>query len=139
MEPTRRCIISADLGRLRRLLEVTREFRLEDDLYLGDLENQLDRAKVLKPGSAPEDLVTMNCRVRVRDLDTREVELYRLVYPGKGNGLEGKLSVFAPVGIALLGRRTGDIVQVEVPTGLRRVQVEGVVHEAGADGSSWRV
>jgi regulator of nucleoside diphosphate kinase len=123
-------ITSSDLKQLREVLEAAREFHLVDDVYLRELENEMDRAKVVEPGDATKNLVTMNCRVRVRDLDTGEVEVYLLVYPGDSNGLEGKVSIFAPVGVSLLGKRTGDIVKIEVPAGLRRLRVEEVVQEA---------
>lgn len=119
-----------DLKQLREVLEAAREFHLADDLHIRELENKLDRAKVVEPEDASENLVSMNCRVRIRDLDTGEVEAYCLVYPGNASGHEGRLSVFAPVGVALLGKRIGDIVRVEVPAGLRRVRVEDVVQEA---------
>jgi regulator of nucleoside diphosphate kinase len=128
-------ITSVDLKRLREVLEAARDFHVEDGVYVRELENQLERAKVLEPEDAPKNLVMMNCRVRVRDLDTREVEVYMLVYPGDSSGHEGKVSIFAPVGVALLGRRTGDVVNVEVPAGLRRVRVEDVVKEAEAAGA----
>lgn len=131
----RSCITSSDLKRLREVLEGAREFHLVDDVYLRELENEMDRAKVVEPGDAPKNLVTMNCRVRVRDLDTREVEVYWLVYPGNGNGHGGRVSIFAPVGVSLLGKRTGDIVKIEVPAGLRRLRVEDVVQEAEAAGA----
>jgi regulator of nucleoside diphosphate kinase len=123
-------ITSSDLKRLREVLEAAGGFHVENDVYIRELENHLERAKVLESEDAPKNLVTMNCRVRVRDLDTREVEVYMLVYPGDSNGHEGMVSIFAPVGVALLGRRTGDVVEVEVPAGLRRVRVEDVAEGA---------
>lgn len=129
-------ITSSDLKRLRQLLEVTREFHPENDAYLAKLEIEIARAKIVDTEDAPKDLIIMNCRVRVRDIDTREVEIYRLVYPGNGNAHEGKVSIFAPVGAALLGKRAGDIIKVEVPVGMRRVRVEEVLHEPDAAGAS---
>jgi len=135
MRRKRSYITRSDLTRLREVLEVTGEFHLEDDVYIRELENELDRAEVVEPEDAPRNLVTMNCRVRVRDLDTQEVEVYWLVYPGNASAREEKVSIFAPVGVALLGKRPGDIVKVEVPAGLRRVRVEDVVQEAEAAGA----
>ena len=112
MRRKRSYITRSDLTRLREVLEVTGEFHLEDDVYIRELENELDRAKVVAPEDAPKDLVRLNCRVQVRDLDTLQVEVYWLVYPGDANAREGGVSIFAPVGVALLGKRTGDVVRV---------------------------
>ena len=74
----------------------------------------------------PEDVVTMNSTVRVRDLETGEVDTYTLVYPHEADIEENKLSVLAPVGTALLGYRAGDVVEWPVPAGITRFRVEEV-------------
>ncbi|HCO24501.1 MAG TPA: transcription elongation factor GreAB, partial [Gimesia maris] len=56
----------------------------------------------------PADIVTMNSTVRLRDLETDELETYTLVYPQDANIKEGKLSILTPIGTAILGYRIGD-------------------------------
>lgn len=86
--------------------------RLKDYLSaqkgLDDLEFELDRAKIIKDTNAPGDLVTMNSKVRYKNLETNKESEITIVYPKDANLAEGKVSVFASLGSALLGLREGD-------------------------------
>jgi regulator of nucleoside diphosphate kinase len=62
-------------------------------------------------------------------LDTDEIETYTLVYPQDADVSRQRLSVFAPVGTALLGYRQGDVIEWTVPAGLRRLKVEEVLSQ----------
>ena len=76
----------------------------------------------------------MNSLVRVRDLETEEVEAYTLVYPTFADISRNFLSILTPVGVALLGHRQGetvDGVSLLGPTRLRVEQVEFQPESAG--------
>ena len=88
----------------------------------------LESAEVRRPGRVPKDVVRMNSRVRVLDFDTRRKGLYTLVFPEEANISQGFVSVLAPLGIALLGRRKGDVIEAKVPGGIRKLRVEQVWH-----------
>ena len=94
--------------------------------YLDDLRDELQRASVIPAESIPEQTVTMNSTFVLRDLDTRELETYTLVYPERANIVERRLSILAPVGTAVLGHEVGDVVQWQVPGGIRRSRIEQV-------------
>jgi regulator of nucleoside diphosphate kinase len=96
---------------------------------LGNLRAELQRTRIVSADNVPEDLVTMNSVVRVRDLDTDEVEVYELVYPAEADIELNRISVLAPIGMALLGYRAGDVIEWPVPAGLRRIQVDDVLHQ----------
>jgi regulator of nucleoside diphosphate kinase len=68
----------------------------------------------------------MNSSVRVSESETGKKELYTLVFPEEANISRGLLSVLAPVGIALLGHRKGDLIEARVPGGIRRLRIERV-------------
>jgi regulator of nucleoside diphosphate kinase len=105
--------------------------------YLAALEGELERARVVPPSRVSSDVVTMNSTVRLRDLSTGEAVTYTLVYPDRADVTEGRLSVLAPVGTAIIGQRQGDVVERLVPAGLKRLQVEEVLYQperAGALG-----
>jgi transcription elongation factor GreA len=59
----------------------------------------------------------------VRDLDTGELLDYRIVGAGEANPAAGSISYSSPVGSALLGGRVGDIIDVEVPSGLLHLEI----------------
>ena len=128
-------ITKNDREQLRNLIEIARERGNEtDDEYLDKLEGELDRAKSIKPQSVPPDLITMRSKVRLKDLGTGKKVVYALVIPTEANLDEGKISVLAPVGTAMLGYRRGDVIEWEVPSGVRRLKVEKVLYQPEANG-----
>lgn len=103
--------------------------------YLRRLKTELDRAEVVSPENVPSDVVTMNTRVKFRDLDSQEIFSYRIVYPSRANPERKKVSVLAPIGTALLGCRVNDVVEWPVPAGIRRLKIEEVLYQPEANGA----
>lgn len=103
--------------------------------YLDDLRAELDRAEIVRPEDVPENVVTMNSTVALRDLDTQEKEIYTLVFPDSADIANDRLSVLAPVGTAILGERVGDVVRWRVPQGIRRLKVECVLFQPEREGA----
>jgi regulator of nucleoside diphosphate kinase len=77
----------------------------------------------------PSDVIAMNSVVRLRDLDTNETETYTIVFPQDADVSRQRISIFAPVGTALLGYREGDVIEWTVPAGSRRLKVEEVLSQ----------
>ena len=98
------------------------------------LENGLRRGSVVAPCKVGRNVVTMNSRVRVRDVQSGERENYTLVYPADADIDEGRLSVLAPLGAALLGARARQIVVVSTPRGDRRLRIERILYQPEAAG-----
>ena len=105
-----------------------------DKPYLRSLRGELNIAKILPPDEIPPDVVTMNSTVRLRESHSKELETCTLVYPKDADIAEGKLSVLAPIGTAILGYRVGDWVQWQVPSGLIRFKIEELVFQPERDG-----
>lgn len=80
-----------------------------------DLEYELDRAQIIKETEAPSDLVTMNSRVRYLNLDTNKESEITIVYPKDANLSEGRVSVLASLGSALIGLREGEVIDWTFP------------------------
>ena len=57
---------------------------------------------------------------------------YTLVFPRNANFDQGKISIVAPIGTAILGYRTGDVIEWKVPAGMRRFRVEEILHQPEA-------
>jgi regulator of nucleoside diphosphate kinase len=119
-------ITESDMERLRALIDIGGR---KDAAYLERLEEELDRAKVVDPRAIPDDVVTMNSSVLVKDLGTNEEKTFVLVFPGKANMAENAISILAPVGTALIGYREGDVIDWEVPAGTKRLQIIKVVYQ----------
>jgi regulator of nucleoside diphosphate kinase len=123
-----------DLQRLSNLLNGTRSWNEKDRGYLTRLEEELEWAQVVPPQEIPGDVVTMNSKARVKDLDSNQEMVFTLVFPAEADYERGKLSVLAPIGTALLGYRAGDAVEWEVPGGVRRLKIEQVLYQPEAAG-----
>ncbi len=80
-------ITTFDLERLSSLIDGVRATGSQKKAYLDQLEKELERAKVVAPEKIPEDVITMNSAVSVRDLESGEETTYTLVFPGEGVGI----------------------------------------------------
>lgn len=126
-------VTQADFDRLEDLAE-SPKYRFSHSILLMTLKKELDRSKVVGPAEVSSGVVTMRSRVRFQDLNTRESETYTLVYPGEADIDEGKLSVLAPLGTALLGTRVGQIVRFGAPGGVRRLRIQKILYQPEAAG-----
>lgn len=127
-------ITSFDINRLIKLVQVATKFDSEDKKYLKDLKKELDRACIVDSKSVPGDVVTMNSKFRIKDLDSGEEGIFTLVFPEKSDIDRNQISVLAPVGTAVIGYKVGDIIQWEVPAGLRKLKLEEVLYQPEAAG-----
>jgi regulator of nucleoside diphosphate kinase len=123
-------ITEADMNRLRPLIGAMKNPR--DDLRA--LQNELEQARVVAPVDLPPDVITMNSKAKLRDLETSEEMTYTLVFPDAADIEENKISVIAPIGTAMLGQRVGDEIQWEVPAGTVQLRVEQVLYQPEAAG-----
>jgi len=126
-------ITEADFDRLNHLVESPR-YRATHATLLAPLKDGLGRGRVVAPREVPKDVVTMNSAVQVKDLSNGATETYMLVYPDEAAIDQGKLSVLAPLGAALLGSRVGQVVRFEAPRGVRRLKVLKVLYQPEAAG-----
>ena len=127
-------ITEPDYDRLSGLIDRTRERNGADREYLNKLEAELDRAEIVDPKDIPADVVTMRSKVRLKDLVSGESNTYSLVFPTEADSAEGKISVLAPIGTAILGYRRGDTIEWPVPSGLRKLKVEAVLYQPESAG-----
>lgn len=124
-----------DHGRLSQLIEGARLRRFRDLAHVEQLDEELERARVVSADEIPPDVVTMNSQVALRDLDTGEEIVMTLVFPREANTEQRKVSVLAPLGTAVLGYRAGDVIEWEMPAGKRRLKVERVLYQPEASSS----
>jgi len=96
------------------------------------LEAELERAEIVAPHAVPPDVITMNSRADLLDLDTGERMEFTLVFPDEADLAEGKISVLAPVGTGMLGYRVGDVFERQAPYGMRRLKVIDVTFQPEA-------
>jgi regulator of nucleoside diphosphate kinase len=126
-------VTELDVRRLRGLLAAHAEPSVRDHEHVRELQSEIERAVVLDASDVPGNVVTMRSRVRVLDLQSGERREYVLVLPADANVSAHRISVLAPLGTALLGYREGDVVEWQMPGGLRRLRIERVM-QAGMQG-----
>jgi regulator of nucleoside diphosphate kinase len=126
-------ITSKDRERLEVIGQTT-EGKDRDDL--ADLVDELNRAIVVPAEEIPADVITMNSRARLLDLDKGSAVEYTLVYPAEADFAKGKISIVAPIGAAMIGYREGDEIEWDVPGGRRRFKVEAVLYQPEAAGDT---
>lgn len=125
-------ITEIDRERLKALLK---SVLFDDDITdksIADLEHEINRATVVKPEQLPHDIITMNSRALLC-LNGDDVEV-SLVYPEEADWSDQRLSVFSPVGTAILGYREGDTIQWEVPSGVTEIQIRKILYQPEAAG-----
>jgi len=109
-------ITKLDLQRLGSLLQ---EVPTRDERAVERLDEELARAQVVEPQVAPDDLVTMNSRVRYVDEVAGVTREITLVYPDDADRDGSRVSVLSPVGSALLGLRVGQTIEWPTVNGRR--------------------
>lgn len=103
-----RTLTDLDFARLTKLLSQQLPPTLAD---------LLASAEVMKSRAVNADVVTMYSRVEVVDAHTRRRQVLTICYPDDAEPAAGCISVLSPVGISLLGLKTGDIAKWLTPTG----------------------
>ena len=125
------------MARLRRLVEQNAAGKNAKECEA--LEAELDRAEVVAPTDVPQDVVTMNSRVRFVDESTGEEHEATLVYPFDANVDEWRISVLAPIGAALLGLSIGQFIDWPMPDrATKRLRVVSVLYQPEAAGEFHR-
>lgn len=92
------------------------------------LKEELEKGTVLNKENFPPDVVRLNSTVKILDKSTGTIRELMLVVPEKAAIHNGKVSVMAPVGTALLGYRKGQSVQWEVPAGEKSFTIMDVTN-----------
>ena len=110
-----------DMDRLDAMLESPALSQTPAALALAE---ELNRATVLAPDQIPEGIVMMHSRVECEDEVSGEKHVLTLVFPREANVDEGKVSVLAPVGSALLGLSIGQSIDWNAPGG-RKLRLRG--------------
>jgi transcription elongation factor GreA len=94
------------------------------------LERQLANAEIIDTTALGGDRVVFGATVQVREAETDEARAFRLVGADEANPQKGWISIQSPVGRALVGKQTGDTVEVRVPRGLLIYEVVSITFES---------
>ena len=117
------CITSTDMERLESLLDFVRPTNEIDLANLERLEEELCRANIVEPEDISLNVVTINSKIWLREIDSDHEITFILVFPLEANLSEHKISILALIGSAVIGRQTGDIIKWKSPGGIKRAKI----------------
>lgn len=87
------------------------------------LQDELKAATIYPEEELPLDVVCLKSEARIANVKTGKEFTFKLVMPDEANIKVQKVSVFAPIGIALFGYRTGDSINWEMPDGIQEFKI----------------
>ena len=116
-------LTKTDAKQLRSLLERKTVVETTFAESVSRLKNELERAVIVSDSELPDDIIALHSTVELEDLANRELQTFTLVMPEHADFEEGRISILAPVGMALLGYRVGDEIEWPVPGGTARMRI----------------
>ena len=93
------------------------------ELRIEELEKLLKNAEVVVEDEIDLDKINIGCKVKVYDVDEDEEMEFKIVGSTEANSLQNKISNESPVGQALMGKKAGDVVDVETQAGVIQYKV----------------
>ena len=91
------------------------------------LENIVKYAVIIEEQDRAKDIVSIGSKVTVLDIEYNEQETYTIVGSTEADPYENKISNVSPVGNALIGKRMGEVIEVQVPSGVLNYKVVKIV------------
>ncbi|KIH77297.1 regulator of nucleoside diphosphate kinase [Geoalkalibacter ferrihydriticus] len=98
------------------------------------LADELGKGNVVAASKMPPDVVTLNSRILLRDLDKNTELEVTLVLPANADFAAGRLSVTSPIGTAVLGYAVGDEIKWQVQAGVKRLRIEKILYQPESAG-----
>ena len=90
------------------------------------LQKVLLHSRVVDPDALPKDRVSLLSRVEFTNLSTNTRMKFEIVSPHEMDLAAGKISLKSPIGAALMGRKVGEIVEAQIPSGTVRLKIESI-------------
>lgn len=91
------------------------------------LQRVLQFSRVIDTKALPKDQISLLSKVEFTNLSTNVKMTYTIVSPHEMNLQEGKISCKSPIGMALMGKKVGDVVDVNAPSGIFQLRIESVL------------
>ena len=90
------------------------------------LQKILEHSRVIRPEVLPKDRVSLLSRVEFTNLSTNTRMKYQIVSPHEIDLEAGKISLKSPIGAALMGKKVGEMAEVQIPSGILRLRIESI-------------
>ncbi len=112
---------------LKQIISLSQHYK--DKSYRISIEKllrEMSRAKVVPNAKMPVDVIRLNSEVSI-SIPGNMQRQYRLVTPEMSDLKQNRISILAPMGLALFGYAKGDEVEWEFPTGINKIQIMDVI------------
>jgi regulator of nucleoside diphosphate kinase len=127
MKPTPVLTIT-DHNILRKLVRNAKDSTNIREIAL--LTQELDRAIIKKEGVLDESIIRINSHVTVEDITTKQQMNIQIVMPSQSNIKDGKVSILAPLSVAIIGFKENDEVEWQLPAGIKNLKIINVTNTA---------
>ena len=97
------------------------------NMRLGQLRARLRELSMVDMARIPRDKVGLGSKVTVLDLDKDEKITYSLVTSEEADVAAGRISTTSPIGRGLIGKQVGDTVKVQIPGGIREMEITQLI------------
>jgi transcription elongation factor GreA len=97
-----------------------------NEAQIAELEDKLARAEVIDVSKLSGDTIRFGAMVTLIDQDSGEKKIWQMVGEPEADASKRKISVTSPIARALIGKKKGDIVEVEAPGGAKTYKVQKV-------------
>ncbi|MBL6877324.1 MAG: transcription elongation factor GreA [Flavobacteriales bacterium] len=87
------------------------------EMEISKLEETLSNARIIDESKLDSSKVLVHSMVKIKNLTNSATMQYKLVAQSEANLAQGKISVESPIGKGLLGKKLGDIAEIEIPNG----------------------
>ena len=88
-----------------------------------ELEKILKNAEVVVEDEVDLDKINIGCVVKIKDMELKQEMTYKIVGSTEANSLKGFISNESPLGLALIGKKKDDMVEVESPSGMIQYKI----------------
>ena len=125
MKPTP-VLTSTDYKILRELTKNAKDSTNIREIAL--LTQELDRAIINKDGVVDQSIVRMNSQVTIEDVKSKQQMKVQIVMPSQANLKEGKVSILAPLCVAIIGFKENEEVEWQLPSGIKTLKIINVIN-----------
>jgi transcription elongation factor GreA len=93
------------------------------ELKIARLENTISKARVIDESKIDASTVQILTKVKIRNTKNKQVMKYMLVSESEANLKDGKIAVNSPIARGLIGKKVGDVVDINVPSGIIHFEI----------------
>lgn len=103
--------------------DAAKDEQREIELRIEEIDRILKNAEVVVEEEVGVDVISVGCMVKIKDLEMKEELSYQIVGATEANSLKRKISNESPVGMALIGKKKGETVEVDTPVGVIKYKI----------------